>query len=44
MTDYINKCSDNKGLVEMLNNPEIQPAQIRHVIDNAITNCEYMGE
>jgi len=35
MTDYINSRSHYKALQEMLNDPEIQPSQIRQVIEKA---------
>jgi len=44
MTDYINSRSDYKALQEMLNDPEIQPSQIRQVIEKAAISTEYMGE
>jgi len=43
-TDYINDRSDYKALQEMLNNPDIQPGQVRQVIEKAAINAEYMGE
>jgi len=44
MTDHINRESDYDALMEMLNNPDIQLAEVRQMIEKAALNSEYIAE